>query len=161
MAKSDITDIKRLSKTNRFFTRKLKRSDAEDIIWLCQNNDYPIAPDKTKNTLRDGRIIYYGRFDRESDTLIGFISLDGQKIGLIRNLLVDYRHREEGIAKKLIETAEKFFKEHGAEQSTLHVREDNSKARSLYKRLGYEEAEYLEGYYNDGKIGGYFMTKKL
>ena len=158
---SQIWQIKRLSKTNRFFTRKLKRSDVEDIIWLCQNNDYSVAPNKTKNTLSDGRIIYYGRFDRESDTLIGFISLDGQKIGLIRNLLVDYRHREEGIAKKLIETAEKFFKEHGAEQSTLHVREDNSKARSLYKRLVYEEAEYLEGYYNDGKIGGYFMTKKL
>ena len=47
--------------------------------------------------------------------------------------------RNKGIAKRLLQRAESNAKSLGFEQVSLHVFEQNSVARSLYSRLGYQE----------------------
>ena len=47
--------------------------------------------------------------------------------------------RNKGIAKRLLQRAESDARSQGFEQISLHTFEQNSVARSLYTRLGYEE----------------------
>jgi ribosomal-protein-alanine acetyltransferase len=58
-------------------------------------------------------------------------------------------HRRKGIAEKLLKDLEALFKEKGAVESRLEVREDNTSAISLYQKLGYKRVGKLERYYGD------------
>ena len=71
--------------------------------------------------------------------------------------LPSYRRR--GIAKRLLKELETFFKEKGAVESRLEVREDNVAAVNLYLKLGYIPVAKLERYYRDAH--GLYLKKKL
>jgi ribosomal protein S18 acetylase RimI-like enzyme len=71
--------------------------------------------------------------------------------------LPSYRRR--GIAEKLLKELETFFKEKGAVESRLEVREDNVAAINLYLKLGYMPVAKLERYYKDAH--GLYLKKKL
>jgi ribosomal-protein-alanine N-acetyltransferase len=71
--------------------------------------------------------------------------------------LPSYRRR--GIAKRLLKELETFFKEKGAVESRLEVREDNVSAVNLYLKLGYIPVAKLERYYRDAH--GLYLKKKL
>lgn len=63
---------------------------------------------------------------------------------LIHNLWVDKLHRKHGVAKLLLETAEKEAKDHGAKSVALAWEKADSPYWVLrwYERLGYEEKEF-------------------
>jgi ribosomal protein S18 acetylase RimI-like enzyme len=59
----------------------------------------------------------------------------------------------------LLKELETFFKERGAVESRLEVREDNVAAVNLYLKLGYMPVAKLERYYRDAH--GLYLKKKL
>jgi len=67
--------------------------------------------------------------------------------------------RRKGIAEKLLKDLESLFKEKGAKESRLEVREDNTAAISLYQKLGYKRVGKLERYYGDAH--GLYLKKTL
>jgi len=67
--------------------------------------------------------------------------------------------RRKGVAEKLLKNLEVLFKEKGAKESRLEVREDNTAAISLYQKLGYKRVGKLERYYGDAH--GLYLKKTL
>jgi ribosomal protein S18 acetylase RimI-like enzyme len=68
-----------------------------------------------------------------------------------------FRHR--GIAQTLLGEVEGMLKQRGVYECRLEVREDNSAALRLYRKLGYREIGRLEHYY--GKAHGLYLKKVL
>jgi ribosomal-protein-alanine acetyltransferase len=101
---------------------------------------------------------------RVDDEIVGFAigSIDVNREApnghvLTIEALPSYRRR--GIAKRLLKELETFFKEKGAVESRLEVRQDNVAAVSLYLKLGYMPFAKLERYYKDAH--GLYLKKKL
>lgn len=97
-----------------------------------------------------GEIVGYvmGRVER------GFSSLKGYKLtkkGHIVSIAIIDEYRRKGIATRLLEEALEGFKEYGATESFLEVRESNIEAINLYEKLGYVSKKVLPGYYRDGE----------
>jgi ribosomal protein S18 acetylase RimI-like enzyme len=59
----------------------------------------------------------------------------------------------------LLKELETFFKDEGAVESRLEVREDNVAAINLYLKLGYMPVVKLERYYKDAH--GLYLKKNL
>ncbi|MFB6308152.1 MAG: GNAT family N-acetyltransferase [Haloarculaceae archaeon] len=83
---------------------------------------------------------------REDNELLGFVmfTVESGKYeqdvtrGLIENLYVVPRRRNEGIGSELLEAAETELAEAGAETIALEVVADNEEARRFYRRHGYD-----------------------
>jgi ribosomal-protein-alanine acetyltransferase len=90
-----------------------------------------------------------GRIDVERDSIVGHI------------LTIDVARlcRRMGIATKLLTRVEEVFKDKGVKESRLEVREGNTAAFSLYKKLGYKQVAKLDHYYRDAH--GLYLTKPL
>jgi len=73
----------------------------------------------------------------------------GRQYGHILTIEALPSHRRKGIAEKLLTDLETLFKQKGAKESRLEVREDNTAAISLYQKLGYKRVGKLERYYVD------------
>jgi ribosomal-protein-alanine acetyltransferase len=101
---------------------------------------------------------------RVNDEIVGFAigSIDvnrGTPNGHVLTIEALPSYRRRGIAEKLLKELETFFKEKGAVESRLEVREDNVAAMSLYLKLGYKPVAKLERYYKDAH--GLYLKKKL
>ncbi|TXI02516.1 MAG: GNAT family N-acetyltransferase [Rhizobium sp.] len=71
----------------------------------------------------------------------------------IYSVIVLPRMRGQGLAAKLVAAAESQTRKLGLDAVTLEVREDNSAARALYRKLGYVEERPLPAFYDDGSDG--------
>jgi peptide alpha-N-acetyltransferase len=82
--------------------------------------------------------------------------------GHIVSVAVSRAYRKQGLATKLMLQVERAMKEvYSAEYVTLHVRETNRAAFTLYRdTLGFAVHKYEPGYYADGE-GAYEMKKTL
>jgi ribosomal protein S18 acetylase RimI-like enzyme len=101
---------------------------------------------------------------RVNDEVVGFVigRMDvarGTLYGHILTLETLPSHRRKGVAEKLLSELEALFREKGASESRLEVREDNVAAVSLYLKLGYKRVSRLEGYY--GTAHGLYLRKNL
>ena len=89
---------------------------------------------------------------RESAKIVGFImgraSFEGDVLtGHILTIDVLPTCRQRGIGAKLLHEIETIFKEKDAKKCYLEVREDNTKALSLYQKSGYKKVGKLRNYY--------------
>jgi ribosomal protein S18 acetylase RimI-like enzyme len=66
--------------------------------------------------------------------------LKARCFGMVSTLVVDAAHRGQGIAMALMRAAERWAAERGATEMELNVWEFNTKARTLYAKLGYTTA---------------------
>lgn len=87
------------------------------------------------------------------DTVVGFAGFSGS---LISFLFVDPNFYRRGIGKKLIE---RIINEIG-EKAWLRVAQNNSNAKELYKRFGFETVEEFTGKYNEINVKVYIMAKQ-
>jgi len=71
--------------------------------------------------------------------------------GHISNLGVTAAFRRKGLGRLLVARLEQQFIIDGAEGVLLEVRVSNTPAQDFYRRLGYEEAFLLSGYYSNGE----------
>jgi ribosomal-protein-alanine N-acetyltransferase len=92
--------------------------------------------------------------------IIGRIDiLRRETIGHIMTIDVAPSFRRKGIAKRLMTEIEQIFRQKGARESHLEVREGNLAALTLYKKLGYKQISILENYY--GSAHGLYLKKPL
>ncbi len=66
--------------------------------------------------------------------------------------------RRQGLAQRLMASAEAFVAREGGETITLEVRQSNTGAQALYSAMGYATVGTRPGYYTDGE-DGLVMTK--
>ena len=66
----------------------------------------------------------------------------------IVNVAVDAGHRKQGHGRSLVERLLEESKKRGATCATLEVRDGNTDAVELYRRLGFVEAGLRKGYYH-------------
>jgi ribosomal-protein-alanine acetyltransferase len=90
-----------------------------------------------------------GRLHVERNALTGHI--------LTIDVLPDFRRHR--IGTELLREMERLFRNKGAKDCRLEVREDNSAALGLYQELGYEPIAKLTNYY--GSAHGIFLRKDL
>lgn len=69
-------------------------------------------------------------------------------------------HRRKGVGEALINKAMDAMRLYKARQCFLEVRITNTEAISLYKKLGFEVARTINGYYADGE-DAYLMSRDL
>lgn len=80
--------------------------------------------------------------------------------GDIEGICVHPDYRRQGIAKTLMEEAEKQFILNGAEKIFLEVRKSNAGAINLYLGAGYSKISVRKNYYADGE-DAVVMAKEL
>jgi len=93
--------------------------------------------------------------DRGGDVLGNLLLLTRRdsRRARIYSVVVDPQARGLGIAQKLVASAQTDAAKLGCDEVALEVRSDNTAARSLYAKLGYEAEGELPGYYDDGSDG--------
>jgi ribosomal-protein-alanine N-acetyltransferase len=93
---------------------------------------------------------------------VGFVS--GRGMGQeaeILNLAVKQANRRQGIGRTLVEELLKILREDSSETVFLEVRESNTRAKSFYRALGFEEAGRRVGYYRQPEEAAVVMRTKL
>ena len=93
--------------------------------------------------------------------IVGVVESHGSlPLGHIYSIDVSKRYRRMGVATRLLGEIERLFAERGVRFSYLEVRVDNTAARKLYEKCGYEEVEILQDYYKLG-VHGVRLRKDL
>lgn len=85
-----------------------------------------------------------------------------EEFGHITSLAVSHDYRRQGLAAELMEQLHYQLQKHyRTPRVGLHVRQSNQPAVTLYQqKFGYEPAEKIPNYYQDGE-DGYYMVKSL
>ncbi len=97
----------------------------------------------------DGTVIgYIGAFN-----VFGEVSLG--------NLAVKKEYRKAGVASALLNELEKTAKNENAEFITLEVRQSNTAAIRLYKKLGFSQSGLRKGFYQNPTEDAILMKKEL
>jgi len=82
------------------------------------------------------------------------------KKGHVVSVAVLPEHRRKGVGKALVLKALDGMRGYGAKQCYLEVRVTNQEAISLYKKLDFDVARTIHGYYADGE-DAFVMSVKL
>ncbi len=96
--------------------------------------------------------------------IVGFIIgridfMCNHPVGHVMTIDVALTHRRSGIGRRLMLELEEMFRQRGARESHLEVRNANAAAMDLYKKLGYKKVAILRNYY--GKDHGLYLIKTL
>ncbi|CAN5619113.1 ribosomal protein S18-alanine N-acetyltransferase [soil metagenome] len=89
-----------------------------------------------------------------------FVASDTKGIGHITTIGVAPEHRQRGLAKMLLEKAEKALRERKIFTIVLEVRVGNTTAQNLYKSCGYAITQRINKYYNNGE-DCFIMVKSI
>lgn len=97
---------------------------------------------------------------RQGERVVGYIGVQ-EIVGeaYITNVAVTADCRRQGIAEKLLESAESGARERGCVMITLEVRSSNSAAKSLYFKRGFKAVGTRKNFYSSPKEDADIMTK--
>ncbi|MEZ5345670.1 MAG: ribosomal protein S18-alanine N-acetyltransferase [Pyrinomonadaceae bacterium] len=142
----------------------LDRKNLEEVIKLnlrCFSNGENYTEATFKHLLAAPNILGYRIITAEKQ-MVGFvfIAVNNETVGHITTIGVAPEHRKRGLAKKLLEHAEKALIRRNYESAVLEVRTSNYIAQNLYHRLGYTIIQKINRYYADGE-DAYLMAKAL
>lgn len=99
---------------------------------------------------------------RRGGELAAYAGLDhGGRVADLMTITVAPRHRGSGLGAELLDELEWRATQGGAEVLMLEVRADNTAARSLYDRRGYDVLNVRRGYYQPGNVDALVMRKML
>lgn len=153
----------RAAESNGLFTfREMREEDIDQILIVEQESfTLPWSREAFYNELHHNQYAVYIVLEEEGK-IIGYggvwIVLDEAHITNIA-VLPEYRGKKlgEALLKKVLDMA----KEKGAETATLEVRVSNTPARSLYRKMGFQEGGIRKKYYTDNQEDGIVMWVKL
>lgn len=99
---------------------------------------------------------------QEGSEVAGFLiaDYDAERRGHIVTVDVLEKWRRRGIATALMEAAEHWASQQGADLIFLETAEDNLAAQQFYLARGYAKTEKIEGYYSNG-VAAWIMVKEL
>jgi ribosomal-protein-alanine N-acetyltransferase len=88
--------------------------------------------------------------------IVGYVVADaipnhGTPLGHIKDLAVHPEFRGEGLGKRLMRRALVVLESQGVGSVKLEVRYGNDRARSLYRKLGFEHCRTIPNYYDNGE----------
>lgn len=139
--------------------RDLSRDDIQKIVELESEFKDGWSLGQLSSAFNGGRFYVLGAFEKEE--LIGFVSFS---VAIdtcdIETVLVKSDYRRRGVARTLIENAEKIIKNLGVKKVFLEVRETNMPAITLYGGLGFDKISIRKDYYLDGE-NAIVMAKEL
>jgi ribosomal-protein-alanine N-acetyltransferase len=98
----------------------------------------------------------------ESSEIVGFLiaGRERQKSSHIITVDVVEEWRRRGVGATLMNAAEEWARQQGAESIYLETAEDNFAAQQFYQARGYSQIERVEGYYSNGSAA-WVMAKRL
>ena len=76
-----------------------------------------------------------------------FSSVNASRLLVLNDLYVDPTHRRMGVAKELMESAVLVARETNCKGLILETTDDNTKAQSLYAKLGWAEESGVKHYF--------------
>lgn len=97
----------------------------------------------------------------KQDELCGYMALRilaGE--GELQRIAVYPEYRRQGIASKLMEKMDIFFRANGVGDATLEVRAGNQAALNLYKSYGFAEEGIRKGYYRNPTEDAVIMWRR-
>lgn len=112
-----------------------------------------------KYLLTEANVLAY-RAVTEDGRMVGFIFViaNDESIAHITTIGVAPEHRKRGIARMMLDHAEKALGNKGYGSIVLEVRVSNAAAQKLYTGAGYVTVQLLADYYNNGE-DAYLMSK--
>ena len=148
---------------------KIRLFNKDDIPWiLAVQHKSPDAAHWTEGDYArlaedpGGKILVAELETMDPPKILGFAAfhrvLDEVEL---RNLAVDPEHREQGVAKALLEDARERLLKAGAKRVFLEVRASNKPALSLYCSLGFGLYSLRKNYYRDPDENAYVLALEL
>lgn len=146
-------------------TYRIQPADVADVAELGRLFDayrvfYGAAPEPIKadafvhGLITHGKTHFFLARQTAGAPLLGFVHLMPsistvamRPIWLLEDLFVAPAARQAGVATALMQYAESFARETGAERLTLATAHDNTRAQSLYRQLGYLRDEHFWYYH--------------
>jgi GNAT superfamily N-acetyltransferase len=128
-----------------FSIREMRAADLPAVAVLCDQLGYPTSPENLAGrfanlsgrrgeqmlvALQDARVcgwIHVRRVD----------SLESDAHAEIWGLVVDDRHRSQGVGRALLETAERWAADHGLSNVRVRSNVKRERAHAFYERAGY------------------------
>ena len=99
---------------------------------------------------------------KANNAAVGFVIgridfVRSKPVGHIMTIDISPLYRRKGIAQRLMHEIEAFFRQKGAVECVLEVRENNVAALRLYGKLGFKKFALLKNYY--GRANGLYLKK--
>ena len=145
----------------RFFIRKVRKQDIQDIDLLCQkcfpeDDAFGIA-----QALLEIQHFYVAE-EIDTEKILGFIAFGIYSIDTahIMILAVDPNMQRNGIGTKIMDYTEEVINKTPIKRIRLEVKTSNQKAINFYEKLGYEIKAIFDKYYEDHS-DAYVMVKTI
>lgn len=128
--------------------RDVEQTFQDDFYWLTTRDSYDVRAMLTRRTsefsdpsVNNNMFIYIMR-DTATEDFIGFVTFYRLSFykGQILFVSVNKAFQGKGYGRKLVEFALDKMKKMGMIKATLFTRLDNTKARTLYERIGFKES---------------------
>ena len=133
---ADVADLHPLVEKYRAFYKQQPNAKTLDYLKARLENDEAIVFIARDNSVAVGFTMLYPTFST--------VSLSN--VWLLNDLYVEEANRGQGIASKLMETAESAAREASATRVFLRTANDNTTAQSLYEGRGYNQDEVFRRY---------------
>lgn len=131
-----------------------------DDIFLIEKKcfSHPISILNLKEDLNNGKYVFIGC--EINQIIIGYCGVFiTSKEAYINNIAVLQEFRKKGVASKILSEIINIAKEKCCEFITLEVRESNTSAINLYKKLGFKQMGMRKKYYREPVETAIIMTK--
>ena len=154
-----------------FTLRRFRPSDLERVMYInrvCLPENYTTFffmdlyqrfPETFIVAEEDGEVVGYVMCRIETG-IPSFKLLGITRKGHVISIAVLPEHQREGIAYELMREVMRSMVNYKAKECYLEVRGSNVPAVNLYKKMGFEVARTIQGYYADGEAA-YVMARKL
>lgn len=138
--------------------RLMTEEDVDSVVQIEQQLfSKPWTKQDFMNSMSDRHNIYVVAED-EKQEVIGYCGIWGVlDEGQITNVAVRPDAQGQGIGYEMLSELLRIGKNEGLQQYTLEVRVSNSRAISLYKRLGFEEEGIRKSFYEKPVEDGIIM----
>ena len=154
-----------------FTIRRFKPPDLERVMYInqmCLPENYSGSffldlyerfPETFVVAEENGEVVGYAmcRIER---SIPGFRFMGFAKKGHLISIAVLPKYQRQGVGQTLMQEIMKAMVGYEAKEIYLEVRVTNTFAINLYKKLGFQVARSLHGYYSDGE-DAYLMSRKL
>ncbi|MGZ7048416.1 MAG: ribosomal protein S18-alanine N-acetyltransferase [Methanobacterium sp.] len=131
--------------------REFKRPDIKRVLEIeIESFNDPYPPSILTDIYNLGAGFLVAQHD---NIVVGYIIfwIRYEDEGHIISLAIDKKYRKKGMASELVKNVINIFTKCNLREIKLEVRKGNKGARKFYQKMGFDEKDILESYYEDGE----------
>ncbi|MGZ7208432.1 MAG: ribosomal protein S18-alanine N-acetyltransferase [Methanobacterium sp.] len=131
--------------------REFKRPDIKRVLEIeIESFNDPYPPSILTDIYNLGAGFLVAQHD---NIVVGYIIfwIRYEDEGHIISLAIDKKYRKKGMASELVKNVINIFTKCNLREIKLEVRKGNKGARKFYQKMGFDEKDILENYYEDGE----------